>query len=224
MTESQSTGSQRVPSSLLSLYQFQNWTFIKNYSVCHCHRKGRYKERRRKEPKANIKASHKQGIMKERSSPFFFPSAWLVLPINKVHVNKFNSDKFNHPRTTLIKSLTRVIWKSWGREIKHSWHRGCHALTLPGPLPLHQHFQYKITPSHCTPTWLVLLPSQYPSPTLCLFIHNVSLSPWVYAWEGFRVFQYDHVQELQSPGEICATGIVGKKLLRYRLTHVTKAK
>lgn len=106
----------------------------------------------------SIKASHKQGIMKERSSPFFFPSAWLVLPINKVHINKFNSDKFNHPRTTLIKSLTRPIRKSWGREVKHSWHRGCHALTLP------EHFQYKITPSHCTPTRLILLPPYTPHP------------------------------------------------------------
>lgn len=29
---------------------------------------------RRKKPRANIKASHKEGIMKENSSPFFFPS------------------------------------------------------------------------------------------------------------------------------------------------------
>lgn len=124
--------------------------------------------------------------MKERSSPFFLPSAWLVLPINKVHVNKFNSDKFNQPRTTLIKSLTRAIWKSWGREIKHSWHRGYHVLTLPGPLPPHQHFQYKITPSHCTPTRLSLLP--FPA----LLTHPMPLHLWC------LMFPYPRVSILEK--------------------------
>lgn len=34
----------------------------------------------------------------------------------------------------------------------------------------------------------------------------------VYTWERFRLFQYDHVQELQIPGEIYATGIAEKKV------------
>lgn len=129
--------------------------------------------------------------------------AWLVLPINKAHVDKFNSDKFNHPRATLIKSLTRPIWKSWARKIKHSWHRGCHALIVPGPSHSISTSSTTITPPHCPPTGRITLSSQHSSSTQCLFISDVSCSPCVYTREGFRVFKYDYVQQLQSPGKLC---------------------
>lgn len=129
--------------------------------------------------------------------------AWLVPPINKVHINKFNSDKFNHPSATLIKSLTRPIWKSWARKIKHSWHRGCHAMVIPRPLPLYQRLQYHTNSFPPQSYGLITLSSQCSSSTQCLFIHDVSHSSWVYSREGFRVFKYHHVQQLWSPGELC---------------------
>lgn len=58
-----------------------------------------------------------------------------------------------------------------------------------------------------------------PNASIC----DVSLSLHVYTWERFRLFQHDHVQDLQSPGEIHVTGIVEKKHSKYSLTHLTKA-
>jgi len=148
--------------------------------------------------------------------------AWLVLPINKVHINKFNSDKFNHPRTTLIKSLTRPNWKTWVRKIKHTWHRRCHAPIVPGLLPLYQLPEYcnNSFPLHSYWEYHALLPALF---TQCLFISDVSHFSCIGTAGGFRSLKYNHVQQLKPHRVLYftwATGIIEKNISRYRLTDI----